>query len=46
MGETALDEETLNEYIDGVRDHYTADKVCLGLSIDSMLTDEGLSTTY
>ena len=40
MGETALDEETLTEYIDGIRDHYTADKVSLGLAIDYALTDE------
>lgn len=40
MGDTALDEETLTEYIDGIRDHYTADKVSLGLAIDHALTDE------
>lgn len=26
MGDTALDEETFNEYLDGLRDHYRADK--------------------
>jgi desumoylating isopeptidase 1 len=28
MGETAIDEETFQEYINELRDHYTADKVC------------------
>ena len=27
MGETALDEETFDEYIQEMRQHYTADKV-------------------
>jgi hypothetical protein len=27
MGETALDEETFNEYLAEMREHYTADKV-------------------
>lgn len=27
MGETSLDEETFNEYISELREHYTADKV-------------------
>lgn len=27
MGETALDEETFNEYIQELSSHYTADKV-------------------
>lgn len=27
MGETALDENTFNEYLTEMRDHYTADKV-------------------
>ncbi|KAH9179329.1 DUF862-domain-containing protein [Lactarius sanguifluus] len=29
MGETALDEEVFEEYLAEMRDHYTADKVCL-----------------
>ena len=28
MGETALDEQILEEYLAEMRDHYTADKVC------------------
>jgi hypothetical protein len=27
MGGTGIDEETFNEYLDEMRDHYTADKV-------------------
>lgn len=27
MGETALDEDTFNEYLEEMREHYTADKV-------------------
>lgn len=27
MGETAIDEDTFNEYIAAMREHYTADKV-------------------
>lgn len=27
MGETALDEETFQDYLTEMRDHYTADKV-------------------
>jgi hypothetical protein len=27
MGETAIDEETFNEYLTEMREHYTADKV-------------------
>jgi len=27
MGDTGLDEDTFNEYIDGLKDHYRADKV-------------------
>lgn len=27
MGETAIDEETFNEYLEEIRMHYTADKV-------------------
>lgn len=27
MGDTGLDEETIDEYLDGLRDHYRADKV-------------------
>jgi len=27
MGETALDEETFNDYLEEMRSHYTADKV-------------------
>ena len=27
MGETALDEDTFNEYLVEMREHYTADKV-------------------
>ncbi len=29
MGETALDEEVFEEYLTEMREHYTADKVCL-----------------
>ncbi len=29
MGETALDEQIFDEYLAEMRDHYTADKVCL-----------------
>ena len=29
MGETSIDEDTFMEYIEEMRDHYTADKVCL-----------------
>ena len=28
MGETAIDEETFNDYINEMNDVYTADKVC------------------
>lgn len=27
MGETAIDEETFQEYLNEMREHYTADKV-------------------
>ena len=27
MGETALDEDTFNEYLEEMKEHYTADKV-------------------
>jgi hypothetical protein len=27
MGETALDEATFNEYLEEMKEHYTADKV-------------------
>ena len=33
MGETAIDEETFNEYLEEMRQHYTADKVRSGVSI-------------
>jgi hypothetical protein len=33
MGETAIDEETFREYINQLRDHYTADKVCLPVAV-------------
>lgn len=29
MGETALDEDTFNEYLEEMKDHYTADKVSI-----------------
>jgi len=29
MGETALDEETFDEYLQEIGQHYTADKVCI-----------------
>jgi hypothetical protein len=29
MGETSLDEETFNEYLAEMREHYTADKVSI-----------------
>jgi hypothetical protein len=29
MGETALDEQTFEEYLAEMREHYTADKVCV-----------------
>lgn len=32
MGETALDEETFQEYLTEMRQHYTADKVRYGRS--------------
>jgi hypothetical protein len=32
MGETALDEQIFEEYLAEMRDHYTADKVCLSLT--------------
>ena len=32
MGETAIDEETFNEYLEEMRQHYTADKVRSGVS--------------
>ena len=28
MGETAIDEDTFEEYLNEMKDHYTADKVC------------------
>ena len=28
MGETSIDEETFLEYLEEMRSHYTADKVC------------------
>ena len=28
MGETSIDEETFMEYLEEMRSHYTADKVC------------------
>ena len=27
MGETAIDEDTFNDYLSAMREHYTADKV-------------------
>jgi hypothetical protein len=32
LGETAIDEETFGEYLDEMRDHYTADKVGISLT--------------
>jgi desumoylating isopeptidase 1 len=29
MGETSLDQETFDEYLAEIRQHYTAEKVCL-----------------
>ena len=29
MGETALDEQLFEEYLTEMREHYTADKVCI-----------------
>lgn len=29
MGETALDEQIFEEYLEEMREHYTADKVCV-----------------
>lgn len=29
MGQTDIDEETFEEYLSEIRQHYTADKVCL-----------------
>ena len=37
MGETSLDEETFNEYIEEMRDHYTADKVGCAASSTYMI---------
>lgn len=34
MGDTQLDEETFNEYLDGLRDHYRADKVSPQTQLD------------
>ena len=36
MGETAIDEETFNEYLNEISEHYTADKVSV---IHSRLMD-------
>lgn len=33
MGETAIDEATFDEYLDEMREHYTADKVRSLLSV-------------
>lgn len=39
MGQTALDEETFGEYLNEIREHYTADKVCKQLiGFDEVLT--------
>jgi hypothetical protein len=39
MGETALDEQIFEEYLTEMREHYTADKVCIrsNLRADSSL---------
>ena len=29
MGETSLDEDTFNEYLEEMKEHYTADKVSI-----------------
>lgn len=33
MGETAIDEDTFNEYLQEMRQVYTADKVSCGISV-------------
>lgn len=33
MGETAIDEDTFNEYLQEMRQVYTADKVSSGISV-------------
>jgi hypothetical protein len=43
MGETAVDEQTFEEYIEEMGEHYTADKVCtpyqrLGFSLSAHIS--------
>lgn len=39
MGETSIDEETFIEYLEEMRSHYTADKVCrIFLVVEHTLT--------
>ena len=49
MGETAIDEDTFNDYLAEMREHYTADKVraCPADSTGpGRLTHDSRSTTY
>ena len=49
MGETALDEETFNDYLTEMRTHYTADKVryfCAFSAQHEERTDASLSTIF
>ena len=48
MGETALDEELFEEYLTEMREHYTADKVCIkpDLRTDSSLILPSSTTSW
>jgi hypothetical protein len=39
MGETALDQETFDDYLSDIREHYTADKVEPSFSLCGRITD-------
>jgi len=42
MGETGIDEETFNDYLEDLRVHYTADKVCHRSSITQLNSSRDL----
>ena len=39
MGETAIDEETFNDYLTAMREQYTPDKVCVCPADSKVLVD-------
>ena len=43
MGETALDEDTFNEYLEEMKEHYTAEKVSRISGLIMLLIDKSLT---